>query len=239
VLDEAQAIKNPQSQSARAARLLNCEHRLTLTGTPVENGTTELWSQFAFLNPGHLGGIDRFREEFTGAIERQGDEVAAQTLRRMIAPFLLRRTKSRSRRNCRRAPSRSSTARWTATAQAVRGHARPVPRRVLGLLDEAETDRKLAGRGQMKMLEALLRLRQVCNHPRLADPSYSGESAKFGVLMETIETLRAENHKALVFFAVRQDARHHPRRTRRARHPVYVPRRLHEGPPDAGGPVPE
>ncbi|MBC7808826.1 MAG: SNF2 helicase associated domain-containing protein, partial [Akkermansiaceae bacterium] len=200
VLDEAQAIKNPASQSARAARLLNCEHRLTLTGTPVENGTMELWSQFAFLNPGHLGGMDRFREEFTGAIERQGDEVAAQTLRKLIAPFLLRRTKEQV---APQLPPRTEQVVYCEMDGEQRKRYEEMRDRyraeVLGILDEAETDRKLAGRGQMKMLEALLRLRQVCNHPRLADPSYEGESAKFGVLMETIETLRAENHKALVF----------------------------------------
>ncbi|MBC8143578.1 MAG: DEAD/DEAH box helicase, partial [Armatimonadetes bacterium] len=200
VLDEAQAIKNPLSQSARAARLLNTEHRLTLTGTPVENGTIELWSQFAFLNPGHLGNIESFKKEFAGAIEQDGDEEAAQTLRRLIAPFLLRRTKAqvapelpaRTEQIVYCEMDKTQRKRYEETRDRYRAE-------VMGLLDEAETDRSQAGRGQMKMLEALLRLRQVCNHPRLADKTYEGDSAKFGVLMDTIETLRAENHKALVF----------------------------------------
>src|SRR5205823_6541195 len=93
VLDEAQAIKNPLSQTGRAARLLPAEHRLTLTGTPVENSPVELWSQFAFLNPGMLGGMESFRSDVATPIERQQDEAAAQTLRHLIHPFLLRRIK--------------------------------------------------------------------------------------------------------------------------------------------------
>ncbi len=88
---EAQAIKNPLAETAKAARLLRGRHRLTLTGTPVENNTLELWSQFAFLNPGLLGNAEYFRAEFATPIERKGDETAAQFLRRM--PFILRRTK--------------------------------------------------------------------------------------------------------------------------------------------------
>lgn len=93
ILDEAQAIKNPLAETAKAVRLLRGAHRLTLTGTPVENNTLELWSQFAFLNPGLLGNADYFREEFATPIERKGDEQAAQFLRKLVYPFILRRTK--------------------------------------------------------------------------------------------------------------------------------------------------
>jgi non-specific serine/threonine protein kinase len=94
VLDESQAIKNPLSKTARAARLLKPDHRLALTGTPVENSTAELWSQFAFLNPGLLGALDNFRSEFTTPIERHQNAEAADFLRKMVYPFILRRTKA-------------------------------------------------------------------------------------------------------------------------------------------------
>ncbi len=93
VLDKSQAIKDPLAKSAKAARLLNAEHRLVMTGTPVENNTFELWSQFAFLNSGLLGSMDYFKHEFTNPIETGGDEKSAETLRKLVYPFILRRTK--------------------------------------------------------------------------------------------------------------------------------------------------
>ncbi len=94
ILDESQALKNPVAKSAKAARLLEAEHRLALTGTPVENNTLELWSQFAFLNPGLLGNLGFFRQEFATPIESQNDETAGATLRQLVYPFILRRTKT-------------------------------------------------------------------------------------------------------------------------------------------------
>jgi non-specific serine/threonine protein kinase len=93
ILDESQAIKNPLAKSAKATRLLKAEHRLVMTGTPVENNTFELWSQFAFLNPGLLGSMEYFKKEFANPIESAGDEKSAELLRKLIYPFILRRTK--------------------------------------------------------------------------------------------------------------------------------------------------
>ena len=89
----SQAIKNPLAKSAKAACRLNAEHRLVMTGTPVENNTFELWSQFAFLNPGLLGNMDYFKSAFANPIESRQDEQAAMTLRKLVFPFILRRTK--------------------------------------------------------------------------------------------------------------------------------------------------
>jgi len=195
ILDEAQAIKNPVSESAKAARLLKSRHRLTLTGTPVENNTLELWSQFAFLNPGLLGTIDYFREGFSGPIERQNDERATRTLRRLVYPFILRRTKDQVARDL---PPRSEKVLW--------GEMKPEQRRLYNLTrDEyrARILRLIEDKGikdaRFRVLEGLLRLRQICNHPRLIDRSYSGASAKLSTLTETLETLHAEGHKALIF----------------------------------------
>jgi non-specific serine/threonine protein kinase len=195
ILDEAQAIKNPVSESAKAARLLKSRHRLTLTGTPVENNTLELWSQFAFLNPGLLGSIDYFRGDFSGPIERQDDEQATRTLRRLVYPFILRRTKDQVARDL---PPRSEKILW--------GEMEPEQRRLYNMTrDEyrAKILRLIEDKGikdaRFRILEGLLRLRQICNHPRLVDRSYRGGSAKLGTLIETLETLQAEGHKALVF----------------------------------------
>jgi len=195
ILDESQAIKNPLSQTARAARRLQADHRLALTGTPVENTTLELWSQFAFLNPGLLGSLEFFRKEFALPIENQRNEETASLLRRLVFPFILRRTKAQIATDL---PPR--------TERVVYCEMEPAQRKayerfrdyyratLLGLIEEEGMDR-----ARMKILEGLLRLRQVCNHPRLVDSSFRGSSGKFNELLELLETLRAEGHKALVF----------------------------------------
>ena len=195
LLDESQAIKNPAAQTAKAARLLQADHRLVLTGTPVENSSSELWSQFAFLNPGLLGSLDYFKEEFAGAIERKQDEQAAQLLRKLVYPFILRRTKDQVARDL---PPRTERTVVTEMEPAqrklynrLRDHYRA---QLLGMIDEGGLNN-----ARMKVLEGLLRLRQVCNHPRLVEHDFKGESAKMELLLETLETLNAEGHKALVF----------------------------------------
>ncbi|MGE0887522.1 MAG: SNF2-related protein [Blastocatellales bacterium] len=195
ILDEAQAIKNPVSESAKAARLLKCRHRLTLTGTPVENNTLELWSQFAFLNPGLLGSIDYFREQFTTPIERQQDEQTTKTLKRLVYPFILRRTKDQVELDL---PPRSEKILWNEMGPEQRklyNQTRDEYRaKILKLIEDKEVKD-----ARFRILEGLLRLRQICNHPKLVLPGYRGSSAKLDTLIETLETLRAEDHKALIF----------------------------------------
>ncbi len=195
ILDESQSIKNPLSQTARAAHLLRANHRLVLTGTPIENSTAELWSQFHFLNPGLLGSLQYFRNEFGLPIEKHGNLDAADLLRKMVYPFILRRTKDqvapelppRTERTlfCDMSPSQRKL------YVRLRDHYRGV------LLGMVETEG--LNNSRMKILEGLLRLRQVSNHPLLVDEKFHGESGKFELLIETLETLRAEGHKALVF----------------------------------------
>ncbi|PDW01209.1 DEAD/DEAH box helicase [Candidatus Viridilinea mediisalina] len=195
ILDESQAIKNPVAATSRAARALCAEHRLVLTGTPVENSTLELWSQFAFLNPGLLGNLDYFREEFAAPIERKQDMESASFLRKMVYPFILRRTKDQVALDL---PPRTEELLVTEMEPAQRklyNKTRDYYRALLlGMID----DEGLSD-ARMKILEGLLRLRQICNHPRLIDSKFRGNSAKFELLIETLETLRAEGHKALIF----------------------------------------
>ncbi len=195
VLDESQAIKNPIGETSRAVRLLQTDHRLALTGTPVENGTLELWSQFAFLNPGLLGSIEYFRSEFVNPIERGQDADVAATLRRLVRPFILRRTKGEVALDLPPRTERVLETEMERTQQAYYTKQRDYYRSlILGLIEEEGVDN-----ARMKILEGLLRLRQAANHPRLSDPKYKGGSAKFELLFETIETLREEGHKALIF----------------------------------------
>ncbi len=195
ILDESQKIKNPLSQTAKAARLLKARYRLVLTGTPVENNTVELWSQFAFLNPALLGPISYFRSAFTVPIEKHGDEEARNFLRRLVFPFILRRTKENVERElppkveqtflCAMSPEQEAVyVRWRDYYRAL----------ILDRIDEAG----LAG-AHMNVLEGLVKLRQIACHPRLIDKSITEDSGKFEALKELIEEILAENHKVLVF----------------------------------------
>ncbi len=195
ILDESQAIKNPLAKTARAARRLNADHRLVMTGTPVENTTFELWSQFAFVNPGLLGSLESFKEAFANPIESRRDEEASGTLRKLVYPFILRRTKAQVAPEL---PPRTERVIFTDLEAAqrklytrIRDHYRA---ELLGLIDRDGMDN-----ARMRILEGLLRLRQVCIHPVLVDPTYLGEAAKFELLAEMLDTLQAENHKALIY----------------------------------------
>ncbi len=193
--DESQAIKNPLAQTSKAARLLRSRHRLVLTGTPVENSTVDLWSQFAFLNPGLLGSLEYFKKEFSLMIEKKRDEKTAQLLQKIVHPFILRRSKTqvapelppRSERIlfCDMEPAQRKF--YNRTRDYYRGF-------LLGMIDKEGLSAT-----RMKILEGLLRLRQIANHPRLVDSKFRGDSTKFELLLETLETLRTEDHKALVF----------------------------------------
>jgi non-specific serine/threonine protein kinase len=197
ILDESQNIKNPLSQSSKAVRLINAKHHLVMTGTPVENNTFELWSQFAFLNPGLLGSLDYFKREFASPIENRtnSSEVTIQLLRKLIFPFILRRTKEQVAPEL---PERTERLLYTDLEPAQRrlyNQTRDYYRGVLlGMIDKEGINDV-----RMKILEGLLRLRQICIHPALIQQNFHGDSTKFELLLETLDTLQSEGHKALIF----------------------------------------
>jgi SNF2 family DNA or RNA helicase len=191
VLDEAQAIKNPDSQVARAAHALRARFRVALTGTPVENRLTELWSQLQFLNPGLLGPRRRFEDGPARRIA-EGDAGAAAELRTRLHPFVLRRLKSQVARelpprtevvlHCELGPEER------AVYEAVRAATR------------AEVLERLRAKGGVLLaLEALLRLRQAACHPALVPGQSVAASAKLDLLLEELDCALAEGHRALVF----------------------------------------
>ena len=191
VLDEAQAIKNPDSQAARAAFSLEADTRLALSGTPVENRLEELWSLMHFSNRGLLGGRRSFEDRFARPIA-QGAPEAGQALRARIRPFVLRRHK---RDVAPELPPRSMAVMRVALEErerqiydAVRAASRAD---VLALLER--------GGGVMKALEALLRLRQAACHPALLPGQTAKTSSKVERLCMALETAAADGHKALVF----------------------------------------
>jgi superfamily II DNA or RNA helicase len=191
VLDEAQAIKNPDSQTARAAYALPASFRLALTGTPVENRLEELWSLMHFANRGLLGGRSDFADRHARPIA-DGQPGAAAALRQRVRPFLLRRLKQDVAPEL---PPRTDAVLRVelgdgerAVYDAVRA---ATQKDILALLDD--------GKGVMKALEALLRLRQAACHPSLVPGQTAQTSSKVEALLEALETAVAENHRALVF----------------------------------------
>jgi superfamily II DNA or RNA helicase len=191
VLDEAQAIKNDSSQTARAAFELRGKLRIALSGTPVENRLEELWSVMHFANPGLLGGRSDFQERYAGPIAA-GQPAAAARLRSKIRPFVLRRMK---RDVLPELPPRTDAVLHVELDETERGVYDAV--RVATKKDVAE---KLAkGGGVLAALEALLRLRQAACHPSLVPGQRAESSSKIEALLDALEDVVADGHKALVF----------------------------------------
>ncbi len=191
ILDEAQNIKNADSQVAAAAYGLDAEFRLTLTGTPVENRLEELWSQFHFTNRGLLGGLSDFRANYSGPIA-SGDGDAAGRLRSKIRPFVLRRLKSEVAQEL---PPRTDMVLRCELSEAEREVYEAIRAATL-----TEVMKKLdAGGGVLAALEALLRLRQASCHRGLVPGQEAEGSSKIELLLESLENVVAEGHKALVF----------------------------------------
>jgi superfamily II DNA or RNA helicase len=190
VLDEAQAIKNPSSKTARAAFALRAKHRFCMTGTPVENRLEELWSQLHFAMPGFLGGRKRFRERFSVPIER-GDSRAIAALRKRIGPFILRRLK---RDVAKDLPARTDIV--------LRVMLSPEQKSIYDAVREAgraEVARAVASNRTLDILEQLLRMRQAACHTGLLPGDRPVHSAKLDQLMEALDEVIAGGHKALVF----------------------------------------
>ena len=195
ILDESQKIKNPLSQTAKAVRLLTADHRLVLTGTPVENNTAELWSQFSFLNPGFLGSLASFRSFFSLPIEKKHDEETVRLLKRMTYPFVLRRSKELVEKELPEKSEQIYYCHMQPDQARIYGYWRDYYRSfILQKIDQAGMDR-----ARMNILEGLVKLRQISCHPKLIDRESAAESGKFEALKEMLEEILAEGHKVLIF----------------------------------------
>ncbi|HVB03967.1 MAG TPA: SNF2-related protein [Chitinophagaceae bacterium] len=196
ILDESQAIKNPHSKVARAAQLLHTRNRLCLSGTPMQNNTFDIYAQMNFLNPGMLGSIDFFRNEFANPIDKLEDEERKTHLRKLIYPFILRRTKEQVARDL---PEKTEIVLYCEMEQEqkniyelFRGAYRS---KILGAIDEKGMDRS-----QLTILQGLMKLRQICDSPAILneDQAYPNHSIKLEELIREI-TENIGNHKVLVF----------------------------------------
>jgi SNF2 family DNA or RNA helicase len=191
ILDEAQAVKNSSTLSAKAVRLLNADHRLALSGTPVENHLGELWSLFEFLNPGMLGTASVF-----GGAGRNPDAATRAVLARALRPFILRRTKGQVAKELPPKTEQTIYCDLEAGERKLYDELRDYYR--AKLLNNVESDG--LGKAKFQVLEALLRLRQAACHPGLIDKSSVRQpSAKIDALLGQLDQVLEEDHKVLVF----------------------------------------
>lgn len=202
ILDEAQTVKNASSQAAQAIRRIKSEHRLSLTGTPMENHLGELWAQYDFLLPGFLGDKTAFTRAFRTPIEKHGDTIRRDLLARRLRPFLLRRRKEDVAAEL---PPKTNIIR----SVSLEGAQRDLYETVRSAMDEKvrqSIDSMGLARSHIVILDALLKLRQVCCDPRLLPSSKTGQSAKrptqsakLDLLLTMLPELVDEGRRILVF----------------------------------------
>ena len=195
ILDESQVIKNPTSNIAKAVLKLKSKHRLTLTGTPLENSTLDLWSQMTFINPGLLGGQKFFKDEYLVPIEKKGDESKTKKLNAVIKPFILRRLKSQVATDL---PEKVENIYYTDMSpeqeQKYEETKSFYRNKILNLIEKEGINNS-----RFTILEGLTKLRQLSNHPKMVDPEYKGDSGKLSDVSHMIDNAIQEGHKLLIF----------------------------------------
>ena len=196
VLDESQAIKNPQSQVAKASLLLKAKNRLALSGTPIQNNTFDLFAQMNFLNPGMLGSREFFNNEFAMPIDKFQEAETKQQLRKLIYPFLLRRTKEQVAKDL---PDKTETVLFCEMGKEQRkiydAYRNAYKSSILGMIDEQGIERS-----QMHILQGLTKLRQICDSPAILneEEKFENHSIKLDELVREIDE-NVGDHKALIF----------------------------------------
>ena len=192
IIDEAQVIKNAKTQGAKAVKEILANARFALTGTPVENRLSELWSIFDFLMPGFLYSYRKFRERYELPIVKNQDPEALTALRRMTGPFVLRRLKKDVLREL---PGKEERIVYSAAS----GRQQKLYTASALKLKEALAGGAWSGNGKLEVLSQLMRLRQICCDPALCFEDYTGESAKLETCVSLIASASAAGHKILLF----------------------------------------
>ncbi len=196
ILDESQAIKNPASRRYKAANLLNAKNRIAMSGTPIENSTFDLFAQMSFVNRGFFGGSKAFKENYSTPIDKDGDDLVAGELQKLINPFVLRRTKEKVANEL---PSKTEDIIFCEMESGQRkvydAYRNNYRDQLMGKIEEEGL-----GKSKMLVLEALTRLRQICDSPVLlkSDDVVENQSIKIKEIIRHI-TSKTANHKILIF----------------------------------------
>ena len=195
ILDESQYIKNAESKTYQTITELHSQYRLVLTGTPIENSLSDLWSQMNFLNRGLLGSLSFFKRQFIIPIEHDKESLTSAKLQTLIRPFILRRTKEQVAIDLPPLTEESFTVEMTPEQNDLYEAEKSSVRNLLMSNNDGSGIEKSA----FVVLQALTKLRQLAIHPKLIDPEYNIESGKFNEILSMLRILVAENHKILVF----------------------------------------
>ncbi|MEB0303155.1 DEAD/DEAH box helicase, partial [Mucilaginibacter sp. 5C4] len=195
ILDESQNIKNPSSKSFQSVRQLKSRFKLILSGTPVENSVNDLWTQMSFINPGLLGTQQFFINEFVTPIEKKKDEDKARKLQAIIKPFVLRRTKEQVATEL---PPKTETLLYCQMSEEQAEVYDKVKSEYRNELLRSIEDGTYA-KTQIQVLQGLIKLRQIANHPSMIDADYEGDSGKFENVTHTLTNVLNGGHKVLVF----------------------------------------
>ena len=193
VLDEAQSIKNMATKRSQAAMNLKANFKLLTTGTPIENHLGELWNLFRFINPGLLGSFESFNQRFANPIERYQDKQARNKLKKLIQPFLLRRTKNQVLSEL---PSRTEILLHVELSKEEKAFYEALRRQAISKLTESNAD---AGQKHLQVLAEIMKLRRACCNPSLVMPDTELSSSKLQLFGEVLGELLENRHKALVF----------------------------------------
>lgn len=193
-IDEAQFIKNPSSLGAKAVKAVPASHRFALTGTPIENKLSELWSIFEFIMPGFFPRYSKFADQYERPILRDRDEVRMRELRTRIQPFILRRMKKEVLKEL---PDKIETKRMAEMT----GKQQKIYLSYLSRIqaEMKENDSAGSGKDRIQVLAALTRLRQICCHPATFIENYQGGSGKLDLLMEQLPDILEANHSVIIF----------------------------------------
>ncbi|MEQ9217757.1 MAG: DEAD/DEAH box helicase [Cyclobacteriaceae bacterium] len=195
ILDESQAIKNPDSIIYKSVCQLKSRRKLILTGTPIENSAMDLWSQMSFVNPGLLGSNKHFKKEYLIPIEKKNDESKTKRLNAIIKPFILRRIKTQVATEL---PEKIENVKYCDLSESQREfYEREKNQYRNNILDMIE--REGIQKSQMLLLQGLTRLRQIANHPGMVDENYLGDSGKLEDIHYMISNTLSNNHKILIF----------------------------------------
>lgn len=193
VLDEAQAIKNMTTKRSQAAMNLKSNFKLLTTGTPIENHLGELWNLFRFINPGLLGSFENFNQRFATPIEKYQDKLARNKLKKLIQPFLLRRTKNQVLEEL---PSRTEILLHVELSREEKAFYEALRRQAISKLTESDAE---AGKKHLQVLAEIMKLRRACCNPSLVMPDTELPSSKLQLFGEVLSELLENRHKALVF----------------------------------------
>lgn len=195
ILDESQVIKNPHSKVYRAMIELQARHRLVLTGTPIENSLTDLWSQINFVNEGLLGSLSFFKKQFVNNIEKKKNKEQEDRLKQLINPFILRRTKEEVAKELPPLYEHHRFCNMTDEQRRVYEEEKSTVRNsLLENIEEIGMERSA-----LMVLKALTRLRQISNHPAMVEDEYDGGSGKYDEVFRNIESVVSKGHKVLIF----------------------------------------